>query len=152
MLETIKTGKSTKREKSKSNPLGKQTEKKQYNQKNLHQKGFSQSRKEFYLYEKAPKPSSHSKLSYNKSTIIKKSILNTTNNVTKLSLNQNTTKLSLGDRTQVSIKRNPHNQSKSTIKKSHGQKRISNLLLDDNFPSKMSEINKIKTSLNIFMK
>ena len=83
---------------------------------------------------------------------MKKNTLNTTTNVTKLSLNQNTTKLSLGDRTQPSIKRNPHNQSKSTIKKSTGQKKTSNLVIDDNFPSKMSEINKIKTSLNIFMK
>lgn len=91
-------------------------------------------------------------MSHDKSTVIKKNTLNTTTNVTKLSLNQNTTKLSLGDRTQPTIKRSLNNQSKSTIKKSTGQKKISNLAIDDNFPSKISEINKIKTSLNIFMK
>lgn len=65
---------------------------------------------------------------------MKKNCLNTTTNVTKLSLNQNTTKLSLGDRTQPSIKRNSNNQSKSTIKKSTGQKKILNLVLNDNAP------------------
>lgn len=44
MLEANKRGKSSKKEKSKPNPVTKDTEKKNPQQKSTHQKGFSQSR------------------------------------------------------------------------------------------------------------
>ena len=83
---------------------------------------------------------SNSKLSRNKSIIYKKPMGNTTNltNITKLSLNHNTTKLSLGDRSLAVNKLNCHNQSKTTIKKHKGGKKISNLEIDENIETKIN--------------
>jgi hypothetical protein len=127
-------------------------------QKNNNQtssKGFSQSRNEFYLYEKPARNSSNGKLSQNRIILYKKvPMSNTTqvSNLTKYSLNNNTTKLSLGDRASGTSKLQLHNQSKSTIKKGKGTKKPSSMQLDEHLDNRMKEIEKIKSSLNMVLK
>ncbi len=73
-------------------------------------------------------------------------------NLTKYSLNNNTTKLSLGDRNSGASKLQLHNQSKSTIKKGKGAKKLSSVQLEEHIDNRMKEIEKIKSSLNMVLK
>ena len=118
-------------------------------------KGFSQSRKEFYLYQKPAKTFSNSKLSQKKLSTYKKiGAGNTTtlSNLTKYSLNQNTTKLTLGDRTLALNRTGTHNQSRSTIKKGKKTNKLSNLHIEEHVEKRLREVQKIKNSLNIVLK
>ena len=73
-------------------------------------------------------------------------------NLTKYSLNNNTTKLSLGDRTLATNKLQLHNQSKSTIKKAKGTKKLSCVQIDEHLDKRINEIENIKYSLNMVVK
>jgi hypothetical protein len=150
ILSTIQRkseGRSVKRGKTMLHPVVKSADKKCSIQKINHQassKGFSQSRNEFYLYEKPARNSSNSKLSQNRAILSKKMPINNNttqfSNHTKYSLANNTTKLSLGDRTLGAQKLQPNNQSKSTIKKGKGTKKLSNIQLNDHVDKRISEI------------